>query len=256
MMIRLPNYLNMFTHDEIMRMTYGQMQSKFNSLDKVQLEMVDAFKHLKYHIPEVMLPSDIYFYNSAFSYGMVSTPNQMGVGLEMYLGEEDTIVKQLPFPAYFKKKMNEEYLLADMAESWITNNVIEDQSGMTFLSNLLYYGKVMYLIDAMLPQMADHQKMRYTELEYEWAEVSEYNVWQYVVEQNWIYSDEIKLMVRFFKDAPTTVGLDGSPSRMGVYLGWKIIKSYMEKHPEVTIKELIAEKNESKLLKAYKPDKP
>ena len=107
----------------------------------------------------------------------------------------------------------------------------------------------------MLPDLEDHKKIKYTEQEYEWSVVSEYDIWKYVVEQNYIYSKDIKLLVRYFNEAPTTVGLDGSPSRMGQFLGWRIIKSYMEKNPEVTVRELIAEKNETKILKSYNPKK-
>jgi hypothetical protein len=150
-------------------------------------------------------------------------------------------------------KMDKQYLMSDIAQSWLVNNVIEDQSGEDFLSHMLYYGKVLYVVDAMLPEAPSHEKLRYTELEYEWSEVSEYNVWQHIVEQDWIYSSDIKLIVRYFNEGPTTVGLEGSPARYGQYLGWKVIHAYMEKNPEVTILELIAEKNQTKLLKAYKP---
>ena len=130
---------------------------------------------------------------------------------------------------------------------------IRKQSGDDFLSNMLYYGKILYVVDAMLPEMENHYKMRYTQLEYEWAEVSEYNIWQHIVVEEWIYSKDMKLIVRYFNEGPTTVGLEDSPARIGQYLGWKIIKAFMEKNPDLTLLDLIAENNQSKILKAYKP---
>ena len=246
-------YLNYFVRDSMMGLVFDSVQTKFGDFKSEENQIIDMFKHLKYHIPQVLLPTDIATYNSTFTNGVVSSETQIGLGLEMYLGSDSEIIKQLPYPEYFKTKMDKQYLMSDIAQSWLVNNVIEDQSGEDFLSHMLYYGKVLYVVDAMLPEAPSHEKLRYTELEYEWSEVSEYNVWQHIVEQDWIYSSDIKLIVRYFNEGPTTVGLEGSPARYGQYLGWKVIHAYMEKNPEVTILELIAEKNQTKLLKAYKP---
>jgi hypothetical protein len=248
-------FLNYFIKDSMMLLVHENMQAEFGDFKVEQDKIVDMFKHLKYHIPIAMLPTDVVIYNSTFANGVISTPTQIGLGLEMYLGSENEVIQKLPYPEYFKVKMSSDYLMADIAQSWLMNNVIEDQSGQSFLSNMIYYGKILYTVDAMLPDLEDHKKIKYSEQEYEWSEVSEYDIWKYVVEQNYIYSKDIKLLVRYFNEAPTTVGLDGSPSRIGQFLGWRIIKSYMEKNPEVTVRELIAEKNETKILKSYKPKK-
>lgn len=246
-------FLDYFIQDSMMRMVNDNVQAKFGDFETKQLEIIDMFKHLKFHIPHAMLPEEIITYNSTFANGVISTPTNIGLGLEMYLGMDNQIIEKLPYPEYFKIKMSSEYLMPDIAQSWLVNNVIEDQSGEDFLSHMLYYGKVLYVVDAMMPEKEDHLKIRYTDLEYEWAEVSEFNIWQHIVEQEWIYSKDVKLIVRYFNEGPTTVGLDGSPARIGQYLGWKIIKAFMEKNPEMTIQDLIAENNQSKMLKAYKP---
>jgi len=249
----IANTLFLFTQDSIMKMVNTNVQNLFGDFNTEQVQMVEMFKHLKFHIPHAMLPTNVITYNSTFANGVVSTPTQIGLGLEMYLGNDNEIIKQLPYPDYFKTKMEKEYLIPDVAQSWIEANVLENNAGDEFLSNMIYNGKLLYLIDAMLPNMEDHLKIRYSKKEYDWAEISEYNIWKHIVEQNWIYSTDMKLIVRYFKPGPTTVGLEGSPSKIGQYLGWKIIKAYMEKNPEVTIQKLIAEKNHTKLLKAYKP---
>ncbi|MGV6861239.1 MAG: gliding motility lipoprotein GldB [Putridiphycobacter sp.] len=248
-------YLDAFVKDSMMQIVQENINAKFGNFETYESDITNAFKHLKYHIPHAMLPTDIITYNSTFANGVISSPTQIGIGLEMYLGPENDIISRLPYPEYFKLQMDEQYLLTDIAQSWLTNNVIEDQSGDSFLSHLLYYGKIIYVMEAMMPDLPKHKLLKYSELQYEWAEVSEYDIWQFIVEQEWIYSKDIKLMIRYFKDAPTTVGLDGSPARIGQYLGYKIISAYMQKNEDVSVVDLIAEKNESKILKSYKPKK-
>jgi len=246
-------YLNYFIQDSMMQILNNNVQQHFGDFSSEKEQIIDLFKHLKYHIPHAMLPTDVIVYNSTFANGIISTPSRIGIGLEMYLGKDNEIIQKLPYPEYFKEKMSSDYLMADIAQSWLLNNVIEDQTSEDFLSNMIYTGKILYCVDALLPDTKDHKKIKYTALEYEWAQVSEYNIWQHIIEQEWIYSKDIKLIVRYFNEGPETVGLEGSPARIGQFLGWKIIKSYMQKNPEVTILDLIAEKNQTKILKAYKP---
>ncbi len=248
-------FLDYFVKDSMMQLVQTNINETFGDFKTEENKITDAFKHLKYHIKHAMLPTDVITYNSTFANGVVSSPTQIGIGLEMYLGSDNKIVKQLPYPEYFKAKMDKQYFVSDVCQSWLTANVIEDQSGDSFLSNLLYWGKILYTMQAMMPNEKPSTIIKYTDLEYEWAEVSEYDIWQFIVEQEWIYSKDIKLIVRYFKEGPTTVGLDGSPARIGQFLGWKIIQSYMDKNPKVSIVDLIAEKNETKILKAYKPKK-
>ncbi len=247
-------YLWYFVTDSIMKKTVDDIETTFSDFDAVENQIIDLFKHQKYHLPESPLPTKIITYNSAFNYGVISTDSAIGIGLEMYLGTENRIVQELPFPVYVKEKMKSDYLPVDVAQSWLATNVIEQDKGETFLSSLIYYGKLKYAMQALLPDLKKHKIMRYSADEYEYALASEYNIWQYLVDMNWIYSIEMKVKLRFFEESPTTVGIEGSPGRIGRFMGWQMVSAYMEKYPEVTVKELLAEKNESKILKAYKPE--
>jgi hypothetical protein len=118
---------------------------------------------------------------------------------------------------------------------------------------MIYFGKLRYLMEAAMPNASKNLMLRYSPEEYDFALASEYNIWQYLVDQNWIYSTDIKVMLRFFEEAPTTVGIEGSPGRLGQFIGWQMVRSYMAKNENVTIEELVFETNEAKILKAYKP---
>lgn len=246
-------YLWYFQSDKYIQDLNDDIQSTFGEMTDLQDRFTDMFKHLKYHLPNAPLPKQIITYNSAFRYGVLSTEDRIGIGLDMYLGEENRNVKQIGFPVYMKAKMNQDYLPVDVAHSWIMTNILGEEVGESFLSAMIYYGKLRYLIDAMMPDMEDHIKMRYTKDEYDFALASEWDVWQLLVDMDWVYSTELKVIMRFFDDAPTTVGIDGSPDRLGQFMGWQIVRQYMDKNPDVSIEDLIYHTEESKILKAYKP---
>lgn len=247
-------FLYYFVTDSAMKMTYQDINAEFGNFESEQGQIVDMFKHLKYHLPDSPMPNKLITYNSAFNYGVISTNSEIGVGLEMYLGELNRIIKELGFPLYMKEKMTRNYLMIDIAHSWLATNVLGDKTGDSFLSQMIYYGKLRYMIDAMMPEEEDHLKVRYSADEYEWALASEDDIWLYIMDMNWVYSTDIKVLVRFFEEAPSTVGIEDSPGRIGQFMGWQMVRQYMEKNEDVSILELLNETNESKFLKTYKPE--
>jgi len=250
----ISTYLYYFVTDSMMKILNADIDATFGDFFIEQEEIIDGFKHFKYHLPNSKLPEKIITYNSAFNYGVVSTDLNIGIGLEMYLGFENEIIQKIGFPQFMKMKMSREYMIVDVMHSWLISNVMGEDVGETFLSSMLYYGKQRYVVDALLPDMEDNFKIRYTQEEYDWALASEYDIWQFLIDQNYIYSTDPKVHLRYFEEAPTTVDMEGSPGRIGQFMGWQIVKMYMEKNPEVTVEELLNETNEGKILKAYKPE--
>ena len=227
------HYLYYFVSDSIMKLTFNDIDSEFRGFETEKDIIDDMFRHLKYHLPKAPIPESIITYNSAYSYGVISTDNKVGLGLDMYLGQYNRTIQQLGFPVYMKEKMQAEYLPIDIAHSWLITNVMGEDKGETFLSSLVFYGKLRYAIDAMLPGLDDHLKIRYNEEEYDWSLASEFNIWQYILDMNWVYSTDVKVKLRYFEESPTTVGIEGSPGRIGQFIGWRMVQQYMEKHEEV-----------------------
>jgi hypothetical protein len=247
------DYLWLFVGDSIMQLVNEDLEVEFSDFSEIESQLTDAFKHLNYHLPESPVPSKIITYNSAYSYGVISSDSVIGIGLEMFLGPENRIVKEIRFPVYMKDKMRREYMPVDVSQSWLTANVLGDDRGETFLSSMIYFGKLMYTLEAMMPEIEEHLIVRYTAAEYDYAKASEYSIWQYLVDMDWVYSVDMKVKLRFFEEAPTTVGIDDSPGRIGQFMGWQMVRSYMEANEEVTVEELLNKTSETKILKAYKP---
>jgi uncharacterized protein YjaZ len=65
----------------------------------------------------------------------------------------------------------------------------------------------------------------------EWAQENESEIWRYFVDRELLYSTDSKLPGRFINPAPFSkfyLELDAeSPGRLGRYIGWQIVKAYM-----------------------------
>ena len=108
---------------------------------------------------------------------------------------------------------------------------------------MVHYGKELYLKDKLLPENSDAQKINYTEQQADWAKANEEQIWRYFVERELLYSTESSLDRRFLDPAPFSkfqLALDNeSPGRLGRYMGWQIVRAFMEKNPEVELVTLL-----------------
>jgi hypothetical protein len=193
--------------------------------------------------------------------------NELGIGVDMYLGKDNDIVKSLPyevFPEYLKAKMSPEYLVSETMKYWLyykfsdirlyqdyTIYTIKDD----FLNTIIHHGKMMYLLDAMLPQKSYEIKFGYTKEQLAWCKQNEHSVYQSLIENKLIYSTNHKSISKYVNDGPFTSGLtEDSPSRVGVWMGYQMVKTYMEENPTVTLSDLVyKETNSRKILSFYRP---
>jgi len=85
-------------------------------------------------------------------------------------------------------------------------------------------------------------------------ERNEKQIWIYLAENEQLFDNNLRTITQWVNDGPFTNGLpQESPSRVGIYMGWQLVKHYMDRHPDTELKELIKMKDYNKILSAYKP---
>ncbi len=218
-----------------------------------------AFRRFHYFFPETPLP-DVVYYNSGFNFGIYPTEEHLGIGLEFYLGSDHPITTQLNpelFPGYMREKMTPDHLVPDALRGWLLvyhQDTHYDESNL--ISTCIYWGKMMYLLDLMLPDVDDARKMGYTPDQQKWCEKNERNLWIEFSQQNILYETRRFEINRWISDGPFTraAGVpQESPARIGVWLAWRIIRDFVAKNPEMELKELLENKNYVNILNAYRP---
>jgi uncharacterized protein YjaZ len=100
--------------------------------------------------------------------------------------------------------------------------------------------------------------MGYTKEQLEWCIKNESNIWAFFIEQKLLYSTVVQQYIKYISDGPTTNGLPKeSPAKIGAWIGWQIVKAYMNNNPAITLEQLLKEKDAQKILNNsnYKPKK-
>ena len=146
-------------------------------------------------------------------------------------------------PNYIRKEMDEIYILSQVVEKFSTS-FLKVPKDRTFLAQIIWHGKKLYMQDILNTHQEDFIKIGYTEEEFQWAENNEKLIWQYFIEKQMLYDTEPDLMRRFIQPAPFSkfyLELDNeSPGRIGVWVGWQIVRAYMKRFPNTTITDLFA----------------
>lgn len=247
-----------FAIDPTMRQFYNAEEELFGEekFNPYKLGIEDAFKHFKYYFPKENVPT-IFTFQSGFNYKIIPNDTLLGIGLEWYIGKDNELIKKLSpqaFPNYEKEKMQSEYLVVDAVKGFLKVKFQKYEQMDNLLSVMVFYGKILYLTDAMLPDEKDAVKMNYSSEEWEWMEKNEKQIWTYLAENNLLFTNDLREITQWVNDGPFTTGLSqDSPSRAGIYIGWQMVKQYMDKHPKVTLDQLLKMEDYNRILSAYKP---
>jgi hypothetical protein len=224
-------------------------------------QLSEAFKFFHHYFPDTALRPVVYL-NTVFNYGIYPTPEFLGIGLDFFIGTENDFIKGLPpeiFPQYQRNKMRPDYIVpnAMFGMMAVMHQDLYDESNL--LETMSFYGKMMYLLDIVLPDIPDSTKMNYSGPEMAWANAYEYNTWKEMANQDVLYNTKAFEIRKWINDGPFTKAGNiptDSPSRLGIFIGWRMVRNYMNKHPEVTVSQLLYETKASEILRFYKPKKP
>lgn len=250
------NQLSTFYEDKYIKELENEIHTSFKSLSSEKKEINDAMKHLKFHFSKMKTPNNIVYFNSLFSYNTIATNTDVGIGLEWYLGSENKLIKKSSIQGlydYLKSGMDRNYLVRDVIYQWVYAQVLAPTDA-KFAEDMVSWGKLLYFIEAALPEKQESIILRYSPEKFKWAEENEKRIWKYFVEQKLLFKNDELLKLGYFNEAPFTKGLPKeSPDRLGQYIGWKMVRKYMEKNPDLPLEKLVKVPF-AQIMQAYKID--
>lgn len=249
-------YLNHFKNDQTVKEVAALTITSFSDVEHLTLEFSDAWK--RYHVlfPEKPIPA-MYSFISAFSYTIVVDDSILGIGLDMYLSNQDGYYDRLGIPLYKKQRMRPEYIVSDAIKSWMGTEFEMSSENEDLLSYMIYHGKLLYALDLLLPDTPDSIKISYSDKQMDWMEENSVDMWFHFAENDLFYTKDAKQIQKFMGEAPFTPGFpEGSPGMPGRWLGWQIVRKYMDQSENpFDLVGLFNEKDAQKILmqSKYKP---
>ncbi len=253
---RLPIALTSFTLNPDWQVLQQRADSILGDLEPQRAEFERAFERLLSFFPDSLVPRIVAF-NSGFNYGVTPTDSVLGIGVEWFVAHGSPVEAMLApdvFPQYMKDRMRPEMLVPSAVKGWLQVHYTQDVRGEDLLTNLIEIGKVMYLLDAVLPETNPAFTFAFTDEQLKWCEDNEFNVWKELVANEQLYSKKTEDIDRLLNDGPFTNGFPReSPGHIGEWIGYRMVKAYMNDHDELTMAKLFANTDPRTVLKSYKP---
>lgn len=238
------------------RELYTEVEKKYSDFSSQTTEIESLFKHIKHYFPETKTPK-VYTVISEMDYHnkVIYLNNMLVISLELYLGKEH---KFYEFPEYLKQNFESNQMLPDIVDAYSVSK-IAPPSDETFLAQMIYSGKKLYIKDVFLPNYSDANKIGYLEEQIAWCQENEGYMWRYFIEKKLLYDTDQKLIPRFINPAPFSkfyLEIDNeSPGRVGSWIGWQIVRSFIENN-DVTIQQVLQMDAKEIFEKSkYKPKK-
>lgn len=208
----------------------NEVSKTYTNFNDTKVKLRSLFQHLKYYNKAFNLPRVITLTNDVdYRNKTIVTDSLVLIALDNYLGTEHEFYQNIS--RYLAANMKREQIVPDVAEGFAEKYIFQTDRK-TFLDEMIYFGKLLYFKDIMIPFAADTEKIGYTEAQLKWAEANESPIWSYFIEKELLYSTDSKLSSRFIADAPYSkfnLELDNeSPGRLGQYMGWQIVRAYAE----------------------------
>jgi hypothetical protein len=253
--IGLMDYLN----DTINKELKHKCELHFKDLSALENTLSEAFKYYQYYYPKAKVPS-VYAYISGLDFeyttDWVDSSSTVLIALDMYLGQDFPMYYQIGLFQYQTYKLQEKFIPVDIfTQSAFAKYDLENE-GNTFIEKIISRGKMQYFLNAMLPFVADSTRLMYRPDQIKWCQDSEERLWQFFVKENLLHSTDFMLYKKYLEDRPFTSSMEkDSPGRIADYVGWRIVKSYMENN-EVTLDGLMNDKDLLQIFQKskYKPE--
>ena len=249
--------LKYFVQDRDMKEVFSQTQKVFTEqeISDVENKLTDGFKHLKYHLPQTTLPKQYVSFISGFNYNITTLDSTLGIGLDMYMGQQNKFYQMLQLPKYKTRCMNTDYVVSDAIRGWLIHCYDKNEQLNNLLNHMMFYGKLYYALDAALPDVEDSIKIQYSSAQMQYCKTYKKNMWAFFTEKNRLYTNDLKEVAPFISDGPFTSEINKEcPPRIAAYVGWQVVRSYMNKNPNVSVEQLMNMDAQLILSKSkYKP---
>lgn len=258
-----------FVSDEQMQQANKLVSEAYPDLKWLEKELAEALSKIK-NIRTDNNSTDIYTllvgpaeYSFAYQNRILVYPEFSAISLDLYA---INVLSSHPYyktiPEYLRIGLTKDNILPDYVRVYLQEITFRDvplqsqNPEATLLDCIIDEGKYIYAVSAILPQYKMNHILRYNPQQQEWVGKNEYNIWSYIVQNQLLYCKDRTKYLSLIAEGPTTRGISDSPSRIGNYIGYKIVEAYMNENP-ISIDSLFKISDSKTILTTskYKPKK-
>lgn len=237
-----PAYLSAFCTDKINNEVYVKTMEVFPEISEIESGLNEAMKRYLFYFPGRSVP--LFYSNiTGFNNSIIVGDSVLGIGLDMYLGADCTYYPKLGFYDYQSARMTPLHIVPDCMYAWASTEWnYEEMSYDTknTLSAMIHEGKLLYFVKCMIPDTEENLLFGFSEDQMKFCINNEGMMWQYLVEHDLLFDTDQFSVNKLVGEAPfTSYFTSQSPGKAGVWLGFRIVESFMAKNPGTKLEDLL-----------------
>lgn len=249
---KYPNALKRFLTDYYMNQNYKRVIKVYPNIDDLTQKLTAAFARYKAYFPDKRVPR-VYTFLSGWNQSIVTADTILAIALDKYLGRKCDFYEKLQFDRYTRYTMQREYIVPDCLRDWGYTAFEFNDSANNVLNNMIYEGKILYFVKQMLPEAHDTLVFGFTPDQLKWCNNNAEQTWTYLVEHKLLFSTDFLTIHKLVYPAPfTSLFTQESPGRAVVWLGYMIVDAYMKSNKNVTLQQLMKNRDYQKVLRMSK----
>lgn len=218
----------------------------------------DGFKYFKHYFPHKNTPQVFTAITEFGPAAFTLDTAVVGISLDMYLGPQFVYYPSVGFHQYQIRNFKPAFIAANTLKSVYTAHFPFDSKETNLLDQMVYNGKLLYLLDLTLPATDDYIKIGYTPAHIDWCKNNEGRIWAFFIEKEMLYETQSKVFMKYITDGPSSSGMpQESPGNIASWVGWQMVRTFMKNNPNVTVEQLMDIKTGQQILarSKYKPKK-
>lgn len=240
-------------------LTYKDFRNLQDTINKyypdtkdVDDELAEGFRYMKHYFPSSTVPR-IFYINDILRNraSFIVDSNTACISLDMFVGPQFPYYASVGIPAYLASHQRRSYIPVSLFSSIYETSYKLYSDDATLLDLMIQKGKEQYFLHKILPEMHDSVLFGFTNTQVEWCSKNEAFLYNYFIEQKLFFEKEIRKIAPYVTDGPFAHGIGTAadpghptPGNIGSWVGYKIVRSYMEQYPQTALKDLLARHSE------------
>jgi hypothetical protein len=244
--------LQNFLSDPYIDTIYQETLAAYGDINDIETQLSEAFSYYYYFFPKAQ-PYQVISFVSGFQYKNALTDSVLLLGLDLHLGRDYKYYPKVAYLSnYMLPRLDRQYLVPDALKAMVEDLLPPYLGENSLLNAMMVAGKTQYALKAILPNTPDSILFGYSAAQMDWVNQNELAIWDYLLNENLLYSADVNVMARLLNDGPFTTGLpQESAPRIAAFAAYKVINRFMERYPTVSMQELF-EMNAQEIVKKAK----
>lgn len=245
---QLVNHLYAIHQNEDFRGFKKQLDSLIGDRQKtIVAPLTEAFRRVKSYYPAFREPA-VKFMVSGFSgRDLYVSDTLIIIGLD-YFGGPSARFR----PDVFEYQLNRyqpDHIVPSVLFFMAARFNHSSAADRTLLNDMVGFGKDYAFTKAMLPNTPERLILGFSDEQLRRMGNSQSDIWAYFIAGKLLYEKADLVKQKYVGDRPFTTEIgDKVPGGIGRWLGWRIIESYQQKHPDVAVPQLMEMENAVNLL--------